>query len=79
VNEEEEQSYSSKSQITFYLKADIQNTKIRDLCCTVLTPLGTSYREALVLDATIDHILNFAKSNGETLVLITADHECGGT
>lgn len=31
-----------------------------------------------MLDETLQHILEFSKENKETLVLVTADHECGG-
>jgi len=34
--------------------------------------------EMLDFDATIRQALEFAASNGETLVLVTGDHECGG-
>ncbi len=48
---------------------------MRFLCSLVL---ASSYRESLMLDKTLEFILQFAESNGETLVLATADHECGG-
>ena len=35
-------------------------------------------REMLNFDRTIDDAIRFAGSNGETLVIITADHETGG-
>lgn len=34
--------------------------------------------EMLDFDATVRQALEFAASNGETLVLVTGDHECGG-
>ncbi len=34
--------------------------------------------EMLDFDATVRAALNFARSNGETLVIVTGDHECGG-
>jgi alkaline phosphatase len=34
--------------------------------------------EMLDFDATIRAALNFARSNGETLLIVTGDHECGG-
>ena len=34
--------------------------------------------EVLDFDRTIDAILDFAEKDGETLVIITADHETGG-
>ena len=34
--------------------------------------------EMLDFDATVREALEFAASNGETLVLVTGDHECGG-
>jgi len=34
--------------------------------------------EMLDFDATVAAALRFAESNGETLVIVTGDHECGG-
>ncbi len=34
--------------------------------------------EMLDFDATLKNVLAFAEGNGETLVLVTGDHECGG-
>ncbi|TNE58977.1 MAG: alkaline phosphatase [Bacteroidetes bacterium] len=34
--------------------------------------------EMLDFDATVSAALRFAESNGETLVIVTGDHECGG-
>ena len=34
--------------------------------------------ELMDFDATIQAALRFAASNGETLVIVTGDHECGG-
>ena len=35
--------------------------------------------EMLDFDATVTEALRFAQSDGETLVIVTGDHECGGT
>lgn len=35
-------------------------------------------KEALDFDKAIGEALNFARSHGNTLVIVTADHECGG-
>ncbi|MBK9335313.1 MAG: alkaline phosphatase [Lewinellaceae bacterium] len=34
--------------------------------------------EMLDFDATVSAALRFAETNGETLVIVTGDHECGG-
>ena len=39
---------------------------------------GQVVKEMLDFDQTIGHVLDFAKKDGNTLVIITADHETGG-
>eukprot|EP01127_Copromyxa_protea_P010669 TRINITY_DN2611_c0_g1_i2.p1 TRINITY_DN2611_c0_g1~~TRINITY_DN2611_c0_g1_i2.p1 ORF type:complete len:433 (+),score=88.69 TRINITY_DN2611_c0_g1_i2:376-1674(+) len=39
---------------------------------------AAAYREGLMLDKTMEYIMNFAKKNEDTLVLVTADHETSG-
>ncbi|MCK5684508.1 alkaline phosphatase, partial [bacterium] len=40
--------------------------------------LHDATRQTLLFDSAVLASLNFAKSNGNTLVIVTADHECGG-